>query len=1085
MKKGILFLLTIAAVVLSACTSETSLPTPQQNAAFTLLVEVDEINAGTQLSTRGTYPAAEGESTINTLHLLFFEHQANGGGQFVKAYKVNSPLMNGSYPITFGSGEGVGLSETQDYSILAIANMAGYLNDSSAEALDIFLDRFNGMTEKQAVDQTALQVTGVGTDQNDDSKKIPSSNIFMSARTTRLAGDATATIKLTRGVSRIDVALASSVAAGYDLVSASIWGAASATPVWYDKMTETPERLRRFYGLKRTSGFKDEIKGGLYAFENFVSSPQQNDDVTTCLILGLKPDGTALSQTTYYRVNVHPDKMSQDLVRNDVYRVRVDLVTSEGADSEYGAWNQSETLLSVSVNEWNLDEEGMVQTDGVNTLAIPVKRVRLNPAGDSREYSIFTMGPGTLTISREQLPDGITVELHGTLLKVYANALPSNQSERRGSIELSMGSLRGTITFIQSPMEDKFLTLNRYEIPSYAPVGRTGISDNIPFTVNASGAWTAIIYNMSTDPTNPGFSFNPSGTPLGELKSQKNPFGDMFQVYTTGDNDPMGGVRNGFVVVSLDGDPEYNRVVVLSQRGKSDITLLPAFENINFTSDGTPIGVAKPLPGGYFEFTVNPGYDSGGQVLGWKAEVQSINGDHEYFEVTTLGSGNRILLQAKGTHAGYDYLNLANRPLSAWLQITLLDSPDTYIRVPIAQEKETITLSTQGTQVPNSGGYLADITVNLHPSLQWDARVVSNSIAGHPGYLVQNQASVGSSLSAQPQATKFSVGFDKMFYPFVNQSPQVVIEVSATVNPDIKTTLTVTQGALLPQTLNILDVRNTSYGCLIGGTHYLAYYRDYLRNTTMFGPKGTVMISGNMKITGLGSGSRYDPGTISSDYSYLHVGGQPGSDYSQARHLSVENWRKANDKVVVYACDNRNGSLFAGSGNSYTTGLSTRGYTYKSTGSHGYTARINSNAVNTNIMKYLLKDGPFTNGVELTRLKNGTLRFYHDSTSSGVNPGSAPFSDGAVAVIVDPNGTPMLVIDPKGRLVYIGESQFFNDSSSAHPYNTPPVKASSSEKSKFLGNLLAYIINAAQYGSSFTDHFLPGSTTYDETFVKP
>lgn len=1090
----------------ASCQLDVSEQPAQRTDALTIRLEVEDIATGVQASTKGTIPAENGETTINSLYLLFFDYAADGSGRFVKSVSgsdLGRPLaMNASYTIPFAAH--TELSADNSYVILALANvpkhgtMNGFLDGT---LIDEFLERFTGMTEKQAIEQTTIAVSGVDTDQDDDSKAVSASHLVMSARVVRQKTDNSVVVKLNRGVARFDVYNDPSTT-GYKLVSASVWGAASETPVWYDRMTQTPDRIKRFYGLKSSNNdfTGDNIIGGLYGFENFVSNPGLSDAVTTCLILGLQPSGGGT--TTYYRVNIHPSESSQNLIRNNVYKIRINSVSGPGEDNEYSAWSQARTQLSVSVNEWNLDDNGMVLTDGTNTMVIPVKLVRLDPAGDVRDFTIFTIGSETLHISKNALPynaatqKGIKAELVGSLLRVTASPLDSGEEELRGSIEIAFGSLRGTISFIQSPMENLYLDLNRYEVPNYAAIGRNGTSDNTPFNVTASGSWTATIYNMSEDESDPGFSFNPSGAPVTVLKSAQNPFANMFQVYTTGDNPSNSEERHGFVMITLDEDPEnFNRVVVLTQDPKTEFVISPSLPaSLRFSATGLPGGVSGGTASKGFEFSIDPGM-SGGAPVAWSVAM-SPTGDGDYFEVvkTAAGSVNQFVVRAKGTTETERYpenakkhLNLGDRALSASLLITV---GGTTISVPVTQDKMDISVSTQGTQVPKAGGMIPEVTVNIDPSLNWSAAIVSNFTSqkhpaiGHAGYLAFGGSKVAGGITNKPQSAKLSAGFDKLYYPMTEETPAITIRVSLVENPNVYTEFTVTQEPLNPLPMNILDVRNTSYGCLTGSSHYLEYYRSYLKSAAMYGTAGSYVKTGTpVNITGIASGAANDPTEIASSYAYLHVGGQPGDDYSQARHTAVNDWwqKYKGERVVLYNVDNRNDRLFAGSTdrNKKTTVLSILRYTYLGTSGTPFMNPSGTTQA-TPVFKYLVKDGPFRkmDGTVRQNLDYSTFSFARDATSAGVNPGSLPV--GAVPVIVDNAGAALLVIDPVNNVVFIGESQMFHSG-----YSTAAVTAAGNgtDKSKFLGNLLAYIINAAQYGTHFTDLFLPGnSTLYNDAF---
>lgn len=1065
-KKVLTCVIATMTIALTSCYEKTDEPTFPAGNGFMVKLVADEIETGVNSQTRATVPSTDNENKVNSLYLLFFNYSDDKSGTFVETYKVENPVMNSTFPIDF-TKNGSALDGSKDYSILALANIEEYTEDVEA-----FLSEFEGRTEKQVLQNTFVLIDGAGTDEDDDTNAITPDKIVMSTSIVKMAKDAEVTINLKRGVSRFDVTNA--VKDGYNLVSVSIWGASSSTALWFDKIVSSAH-LKRFYGIKRDVSENEfpDITEGLYAFENFVQNPVQGDESTTCLIIGISPRIDGLIGTpgkvTYYRVNVSAKDVSQNLQRNHVYKVNIVNISALGASSEYEAWTQTKNLMEVTINEWNLDDNGMILTDGVNTMAIPVKRVKLDSKGDSREYSIFTIGTGVLQISRSEIPDGFDIKLDNNLLKVTANALPTGQDKRRGSIELSFAGLRGTIDFIQEPMTDHFLKLNKYSVPAFAPLGRPGISDG-PIAVSSSGPWVATIYNTSTDADNPGFSFNPSGAPVTKLTQQDSPFGDQFQIYATGDN-PTNATRHGFVLVSLIGHTEYNRVVVLSQRGTTNIKIDPSYTRLEFKSDGTPIGVAGASSSSAFEFNVDPGADNG-VTNAWNAVLEGNDKDYFNISVVSFENTHRVSISTKGTHNGYPSVNLLNRRLDdVRVKVYLSDSQgggDYNVIIPITQEKLEL-IATYGREIPKTGGKLADdIKLNLPAGLTWTANITENSQANNPylphsGYMISNGNPVsGNILANRPAEEGFNVGFDKLLYPVVNVSPVIKIQIEVDQNPDIKTEVTITQKALIPTPVKIMDVRATSYGSLTGGSHWFRYYRDYINSASMYGASGLVNVVKNSPYI-YAVRENVEPGKISSDYTYLHAGGRPRY-YSTNRHKSVNDWRKANDGIVVYVSDDRERHPFEDPNSS----LKELGYTYAAPNN---TPKINGSITDKNVMKYLLKDGPFSKG---SWLNYTNMSFTMDGISSGLNLSEQAKNRGAIPVITSQNGAVMLMIDPAGQVVYLGEGQFFNGGCISPPVNP----GTNSDNSKFLANLLAYILNAAQYGSHFTDHFLPGSTTY-------
>jgi hypothetical protein len=149
------------------------------------------------------------------------------------------------------------------------------------------------------------------------------------------------------------------------------------------------------------------------------------------------------------------------------------------------------------------------------------------------------------------------------------------------------------------------------------------------------------------------------------------------------------------------------------------------------------------------------------------------------------------------------------------------------------------------------------------------------------------------------------------------------------------------------------------------------------------------------------------------------------------------------------------------------------------------------------VYTYIHRDGPF--GAVGTDAAN---TYYIGGALSGVDAGTiGPGTElpNAVALIKGTNGSVYLFVDPENNLIYQGESEIFNI------YQVSAANAAAGNwgtsyenRSKFLANYLAYVVNASQYGSHWTDLFVtdPASiervreesggktpaTLYDEAF---
>lgn len=1040
MKNIIFYTLSLLLAITSCQREETNYAA--QKKGFNVTIVVDELETG--VKTRASIPSLTGETDVNSLYLVFFQEGGSSNGEYIGYHKVNAASLEMSstvaVPTTITSGATV--DDSQSYTILAFANMKkiapginGYTDN-----IDDFLADFVNHTKNSALQKVVATVSGAGTDEADNDHAIASNNLFMSAQVVKEANQSTTTIKLKRGVSRFDVI---NDASGYVLASVSIWGAAKNTTVWEGAPLQY-EPMQRFYGITGITG--QETKGKLYAFENTVLEPVINDKVTTCLIIGLKEE-PGDDKILYYRVNVNMENSAQNLKRNNSYQITIKNVVGEGSSTEYEAWTQSRNQLVVSINNWNLDDNGMIITDGTNALGLTVKRITFDPQGDIREYSLFTAGTGVLEITRTDFPfedDGITpaftAVIEENVLKVTATKLPVTKEIRRGSIEVSFAGLRGSINMVQEPMNEKLLKLDRTAISNFDPVGRNGIADGA-LTVTASGPWVADIYNVDDTEGNPGFSFISSGDPSTHIDSETNPYENSFQIYTTGDNPYVNNQRSGFVIVSLVEDPDNFAVAIpLIQEVKPVFQIIPTVTDVRFYADASPVN-ANIAVGNMYEFTVN----TGGKA--WNVELSGGNVDK--FQLTPIAQ-RKFNIKALQQ-------NISATALTTTIKIT---SDGEVMEIPVIQQIPVISASFTS-QIPANGG---NIHINVSSSnLPWNAEIVENWNSGsstnaHLAWLeASTDAAHVTELTNQSANGTFKVGFDALNFPLVYLTPKVKIKVSINGLPAINQIIEVVQLPLKPGTLNVMDVRHTSYGSLGGGGDYFTGYNDFLRASSLFGLNGIVHLP-TISITEKASGTSL--GTISSEFRYLHAGGNP-MYYDTNRFMRVENWRLQNDGIVVYASDSKGDQFTNSESTLVKLGYEAADKVYAQPAKINTDLLTNGSDLEKNIMNYLLNDGPF--GV----VNNpGSLTF----TMNGICVSLKSY--GGVPVIVNGDGNAMLVLDPGNRLVYIGEGQMFDSG-----YN---IKIQS-DKDRLLGNLLSYVLNAALNGSAFTEIFFD-NTRYNEKF---
>ncbi|MDL2319979.1 hypothetical protein LJC45_02465 [Alistipes sp. OttesenSCG-928-B03] len=1081
-----------------------------------ITVTAEKINTGAEEATRATVDAASGETNINSLYLLFFDYEEDGSGRFVKSEKIENPTMNMQRAVSFS-----GINVSSAYTILALANFENYMND-----FDAFMGALDGKTERAVLEQTALAIEGEpGNDEDSDSQVVASDDLPMSVRLVKEADLTDVTVNLVRGVSRFDVY--NNPKNMYDLVSASIWNAAKTTAGWKDVSGATPDRTERFYGVKQARNENSEgvyeelpnIVGGLYSFESFVGAPEQDDKKTTCLIIGLVPrsnapeyDDADPDKVHYYRVNVHPVDLAQSLKRNYVYKVTIRGVSGEGYGSEGDAWKGTESRLVVNINNWDLDDEGIIQTNGTSTLAIPVKRVRLNPDGDEREYSIFTMGPGVLSMSEVDLPAGIGVTLdpNTKTLKILATEMDPGEAERKGSVTINFAGMSGTITIIQNESSDKFLDLNRYNLPAFPSFGISGISDGGYLVVNSSGPWTAKIYNVSNNTsgdTNDRFSFN-AGTNQatlsrdGDGSTGGNGGSNEIRIYSRVDNDKTE-VRYSFVTISLASDPDINRTLILMQKEKTELAVTPLATSISFDPIGKPLGTAAgntPSAGSPLTFQVNPGStDVEGTPTSyrWKAELSG--DDAQYFEIVMIDGSSvtqganvqgvgSFEVRAKGAanpaRPG-DYGNYLGRTLNAKVTVTHLSvdgaNPGATVEMALTQQPAGLEVTTGNKIVSVKGGYADDISISVPAGMTWSAEVISNSTSGsewdyHTAYILDSDNSRKTKVENKSTTVKLRVGFDKIYYPMVGITPQAEVRIwvhqIGAGEGALAETVTISQNALVARDISIVNAKtaSASYASLDESYDYFRAYARLLKNGNLFGPSGIVKTNNSVSGAISNVTANLAAATISPTANYLHNGSRP-NEYSTNWYARTLSWWQNTDTdgVSVWANDRSNASPAYSSTSSI---LNKAGLVYVAPSGDpnplnaGYAHRF---------MDYLLNgDGPFGSPT------NTSLSYYNDGASSAMSTSSLR-PDYQIPVIMNnstSSGKAILVVDVKNRIVCIGECQMFQiGHGQAYSALTTigSMTAPGTSYDVVACNLIAYVINTAQYGSHFSDLFIQGS----------
>lgn len=1043
-----------------------------------------EVSGYSTPATRAMVDAEEGEINISSLYLLFFDQSS---GAFVDYIKVDG-VTTMMFDVDLAEYPNIDINNHY-YNILAMANTDGN-NYTFYGNRDMDMDAWvetvvmSGKTQKQAMEEAIASVT--------EGDTIAPDGLLMSGVFVKPDQSNNLSLLLTRNVVRLDVI--NQMSSSYDLVTASIWNAYPQTSVWggtaMDFSASTP-RIERFYGLDNSENTvmqgEDEllgdINGGLYVFENQVVAPDMNDKLTTCLILGLRnrSDGTL----SYYRANMNTEGSPQVLLKNNVYRLRITGISGDGYATEEIAYNGRGTNLEYTVNAWNMDDNGLITQDENSLISLPTKTIKIGRDGGDFDYSIFITSklpnPAPLSIMSqmyEPADNGIVATINGNIIHVQATELAPEQTERRGIAILSYAGLQTSINIIQSGEVETFLTVTLPEggIPVFQPFAN--LSSGL-ITVEASGPWSAKIYMD-------GFSFI-EGRSVTEIRSTDVAYvnDDQFRIYTNTAN-PETSLRQAFVVVSLDSDPEnYSSVIRVAQKPTGAIRVTPEQNSVTFTGTG---GLLTPVPPATNDkrFIVLPNLetnpDTGTEyVPQWDAEIIQSGSfdDSAMFTITSknwdtdIVNNNIIEVDAVG-------MNLSGRPFTATLRIFLSNNTDVFTEIAIRQEVIAWDIPANPRTIPAAGGTTDELRITVPEGLEGLHYTVQvqglrpASLEGHFAYVIDTgdgDPGMYSGLQPNDVTKSFRVGYPKLIWPNVGVDPIATIAVTLVETGETKT-FTVRQSAVTQRMVNILDVGAYSWGNFSSdnqnstwtATWYGSYQTQLVDNLNPgnaagranFGPDGIVKTVADLRLSSMHSASAGNavwPAVVDdvTFINYTRPNMLPGSD------SEIWNWMRSS--AEGFALINTEGSAVEGEND----------FRYQIPGRLGITGGggaplldfgINP-VVGNKIIDYLL-DGPFGKVVDRSiTLSNSGVRGYIDASSVEA------LGNGAVSVLQAPGTGDFsgrlltgLMIDPSRNVIVKTDSEMFGR-----------ANVNSGDRNIFMRNLLGYMVNTAQYGSYFSDYF--------------
>lgn len=1010
----------LVCMLLLSCNRE-GLDERRDNLLSALNVTLSLHNLGAEVATRANVDPVRDEQEVHSLYLYFFEASESKTGVFVDYIKLNGPLaMNSTYTLPTS---GTGISVTESYHIIAIANIDD--NRYISGGVNTWSALWNGRTEAYFRTNALADISGVSSD-TDNSKAIDSGWILMNGSTKKQAMSSDIAITLTRNLARFDVI--NNADAAYDLVSASIWNAYSRSSITGDGVPDystTPGlRTNRFYGVMNEmtgAEFSREIKGGLYAFENWVGAPAPGDQYTTCLVLGLS--NRASGETSYYRVNVHPNESPQKLKRNNAYKVTISGVNGVGAETEADAYAGKHNELNFTINNWDLDDNGMVVSDMNSILAVPIKTVKIGSTGGDFTYHITTFSslnaPAPLSVKSQMYDPStgkISASLNGSALTIHAQPLAPEEEDRTGVVTVTFAGLETSIHVVQSFFADIYLNVTLED--TWSPtLGSTDGHLSEYIYVKASGSWTAELFGDD------GFSFRSgTGVPAKTTLISAEAPTDKFRVYTHSANED-GKIRKAFILISLDQDPvNYVSAVPVYQKQVGTITINPEVDVITF--DGNGHLTSHPASQTFeVEGTVNPI----SQFV-----LSGIDTDRFTVNSPTGNSPEALVVETVG-------FNTSGNPYTATLHITDTSGAEKII----ALRQSSLHISVMPTapgKVVVTGGQTDLITVSTEvPSLEWTATISTSSttpgktLYNHEAYLVDENGDVLDASHPQSVATKFRVVFPKVYFPNkeINIAAAVTIQITGS---SLTQTITVNQTALTSNGVKIFNVKyggtNNPYGNL--NSTYLGAYRDALIALGYSWTNGNNSNAASLACPEGTTYAHFDNQGVSNTYDWTNL----------------QDFRTNTDGVLLMCCQRNNlTSLRAASSPLYDYDI-----VYGGDGTNAVGVTLVSGIENSRIGKFLTTHG--SNPIADPSSVGG---FYKDgySTSATAIPSTAVPIMQKVS-----DGNTMMSIDPTNRIVYMGESQIFYDTDNV------PV---GSLKEAFMYNFIEYMVNAARYGSHFTD----------------
>ena len=297
--------------------------------------------------TRSEYvPAVGAESTVNSLHFLFFKYDVHGNGTYITALQgemESSSLRTNRIVLTLSNG----IDNQTDYQVLAVANLESF----TANPVDFLQETCESKTYGEVHRSLALQLAKDA----DGAYGFADGILPMSGSTVKRAGD-DITLDLYRAVARVDVKVASDKTSEITLYEGRLANVMPQVPLY--KIWDAGGAYVRSQPALADAG---EIKGKLYTGECLRYFTGDKDDTrrrALCLLLKVKSAAIHNTAETedllWYRTNLNFTDNAQYLQRNNAYTVYITDVSATGQKNEEDALNGALqlTISTVTVAEW-------------------------------------------------------------------------------------------------------------------------------------------------------------------------------------------------------------------------------------------------------------------------------------------------------------------------------------------------------------------------------------------------------------------------------------------------------------------------------------------------------------------------------------------------------------------------------------------------------------------------------------------------------------------------------------------------------------------------------------------------------------